>query len=190
MNNALRVLIFVVVMGTAAGLLLIGVSAFTSPMISRNEELKTKSSVLSVLEISYSKSDIIKIFDEQIKISKRGAYTFYNGPDSSLAFEFRGPGLWGPISGFISLEKDMKTIRKIKITHQEETPGLGGRIAEADYLKQFKNKVVLPSLVFVPAGKAARNNEVDSITGATGSSRAMERLINENVKKYLSAIKG
>ena len=90
----------------------------------------------------------------------------------------------------ISLEKDLKTIRKIKITYQEETPGLGSRIAEVNYLKQFKNKEILPRLVFVPEGKASGKNQVDAITGATGSSKAFEKLINENVQKYLAALKG
>ena len=184
-----RIIIFVVVMGTVAGVLLVGVNAFTSPTIARNEELKLKSSVLDALEINYTKSNIISVFEGNIKETKKDKYTFYRAPDSSVAFEFYGPGLWGPVSGIISLEKDLKTIRKIKITHQEETPGLGGRIAEADYLKQFKNKEIFPRLIFTPEGKANKNNEVDAITGATGSSRALEKLLNENVRKYLDALK-
>lgn len=188
MNAPFKVLIFVIIMGTVAGAMLVGVNAFTAPLISINEEIKLKSSVLDVLEIGHDKFDIINIFDAKVNISKKDKYTFYNGPDGSVAFEFYGPGLWGPISGMISLEKDLKTIRKIKITHQEETPGLGGRIAEHDYLKQFKNKEVLPMLKFMPEGKASKTNEVDAITGATGSSRALEKLINENIKIYLKAI--
>lgn len=188
MNAPFKVLIFVVIMGTVAGAMLVGVNAFTTPLISKNEELKSKFSVLDVLEIEHDKSNIINIFDDKVNISKKGKYTFYSGPDSSVAFEFYGPGLWGPIAGIISLEKDLKTIRKIKITHQEETPGLGGRIAEGSYLKQFKNKEIFPALKFMPEGKASQKNEVDAITGATGSSRALEKLINENVKIYLKVI--
>jgi len=107
-----------------------------------------------------------------------------------VAFEFSGPGLWGPITGIVCLEKDLKTIRKIKVTHQEETPGLGSRVTEAGYLKQFKNKEALPQLKFMPEGKASQKNEVDAITGATGTSRAFEKLINANIQKYLAALKG
>ena len=188
MKNALRILIFVLVMGTVAGALLVGVNLFTTPLINKNEELKLKSSALDVLEIAYNKNNILSIFDEQVKALKSQGYTFYKAGDGSVAFEFHGPGLWGPISGIISLEKDLKTIRKLKVTHQEETPGLGGRVAEAAYLKQFKNKEVLPKLIFMPEGKAKNKNEVDAITGATGSSRAFEKLINENLEKYLSAL--
>lgn len=190
MKNALRILVFVVVMGTASGALLMGVNAYTSVLIARNESLKLKSSVLEALEISHGKTDVLEIFAAQVKVLNKDSYTFYKALDGSVAFEFRGPGLWGPISGIISLEKDLRTIRKIKVTYQEETPGLGGRIAENDYLRQFKSKEVSPRLVFMPEGKAKQKNEVDAITGATGSSRAFERLINDSVNKYLSALKG
>ncbi len=191
MNKAaLRIIIFTLVMGLVSGSLLLGVNIYTTPLIARNEEIKMKSSVLDVLEIAYDKSAIIGIFDSNVTILKKDSLTFYKAHDGAVAFEFAGPGLWGPVSGIASLERDLKTIRNIKITHQEETPGLGGRIAEKEYLKQFKNKEISPRLVFMPEGKAAKINEVDAITGATGSSRAFEKLINENLKKYLTTLKG
>jgi len=187
--KALRIFIFVLVMGTVSGGLLVGVNAITAPLVAKNEEFKVKSSVMDALEIEYDAADALKIFGDNVKIEKKEERVFFIAPDGAVAFEFHGPGLWGPISGIISLEKDLKTIRRIKITHQEETPGLGGRIAEQDYLKQFKNKEVLPRLVFTPEGTASKRNEVDAITGATGSSKAFERLINENMEKYLTALK-
>lgn len=189
MKNALRILIFVVVMGTVSGILLMGVNAFTAGLISKNEELKLKSAVLDALEIAYNKGDILKIFGEQVNVLKKDNIIFYKASDGSVAFTFSGPGLWGSISAIISLEKDLKTIRKLKVLYQEETPGLGSRIAEEGYLKQFKNKEILPRLMFMPEGKAKGKNEVDAITGATGSSRAFEKLINENTQKYLGLLK-
>lgn len=189
MRNALRVIIFVLLMSTFSGILLVGVNVYTAPLVAKNEELKLKSSVLDALEISYHKSDILEIFDKNVKTALVDKYSFYHAPDGAVAFEFFGPGLWGPITGIVSLEKDLKTIRKIKVTHQEETPGLGGRIAESDYLKQFKNKKITPRLIFTPEGTAAQDNEVDAITGATGSSRAFEKLINESMQKYLAVLK-
>ena len=106
-----------------------------------------------------------------------------------MAFEFKGPGLWGPIYGIISLNPDLKTVRRINILHQEETPGLGARIADNSYLSQFKNKEFFPSLVFTPAGKAKANNEVDAITGATGSSKALEKLLNETIQRNIGRLR-
>lgn len=188
-KNTLKVLIFVIAMGTVASSLLVGVNSYTKPLIQKNEELKLKASVLEVLEIDYNNNEIVSTFDSQVKIIDKNNHVFYQGADGSLAFEFHGPGLWGPISGIISLENDIKTIRLVKVTYQEETPGLGSRIAEADYLKQFKNKEILPKLVFVAEGKSSQKNEVDAITGATGSSRALEKLLNDSVQASLTAFK-
>ena len=190
MNPALRIIIFVLIMGIVSGGLLVGVNNFTEPLVLRNEELKLKSSVLDVFNIPYGKPDVITVFDGRVKTMRKDEFTFYIAEDGSLAFEFHGPGLWGPISGIACLEKDMTTIRNIKITHQEETPGLGARIGEKQYLKQFTGKSISPKLVFVPEGRASGANEVDAITGATGSSRAFERLINENAQKYLASLRG
>lgn len=190
MNPALKIIIFVLIMGTVSGGLLVGVNNFTEPLVLMNEDLKLKSSALDAFGIPYGKSDIIAVFDNHVKILKKNEYTFYIAQDGSVAFEFHGPGLWGPISGIACLEKDLKTIRNIKITHQEETPGLGARIAENAYLKQFIGKLIFPKLIFMPEGRATGANEVDAITGATGSSRAFEKLINENAQKYLTVLQG
>jgi Na+-transporting NADH:ubiquinone oxidoreductase subunit C len=188
--KALRILVFVIVMGTVSAVLLVGVNSFTAPLILKNEELKLKSSVLDVLEIPYTGVDVFNTFKEKVKVSKIDQYTFYNSSDGTVAFEFYGPGLWGPIAGMVSINSDLKTLKMIKILHQEETPGLGARIAENSFLSQFRNKEFLPKLVFVLPGKATGKNEVDAITGATGSSKALEKLLNETLEKYIKLLKG
>lgn len=190
MKSALRIIIFVLVMGTVSGGMLIGFNGFTAPRIAKNEELKLKSTVLEALEIPYEKSRVLELFDERVEVLEKDAHKFYKGKDGTIAFEFKGPGLWGPIYGIASIHADMKTIRIIKILHQEETPGLGARISEKEYLSQFRNKEFIPKLIFKPQGKAMANNEVDAITGATGTSNALEKLLNETIQKNISALKG
>ena len=84
---------------------------------------------------------------------------------------------------------DLRTIKGINIVQQEETPGLGGRIAEKDYLAKFKGKILSPGIKIMPVGKAVNENEVDGITGATMTSEAFEELVNSQSRKYLSLIK-
>lgn len=189
MKQALRIIIFVVIMGTVSGVLLVGVNAFTAALISKNEELKLKSAVLDVLEITYDKESIESVFDKSIKVIKKDNFAFYESVEKAVAFEFNGPGLWGPIYGIASINSDLKTIKTIKILHQEETPGLGARIAEISFLKQFRAKEFLPKLSFVPPGKASAKNEVDAITGATGSCRALEKLLNDTLEKNVALLK-
>lgn len=177
-------------MGTVSSALLVGVNSLTAKQIAMNEELKLKSSVLDVLEIAYQKEDALGLFDTKVKVIEKDAKKFYRGPDDAVAFEFQGPGLWGPIHGIASINSDLKTIRTLKILHQEETPGLGARITEKEYLGQFKNKEFVPQLIFMPEGKAKANNEVDAVTGATLTSKALERLLNETIQKNIAILRG
>lgn len=185
----IKILIFVLVLGTVSGSLLVGVNSFTKPIIEKNEELKLKRSILDAVEISYTREDIEDIFSKNIKTVERDGFIYYRSPDGAVAFGFRGPGLWGPMSGTISLNPGLKTIRRIRILHQEETPGLGGRVGEEAFLSQFSTKEIFPSIILTPPGKAAAKNEVDAITGATGTSRAFEKLLNENLQRYVKLIK-
>ncbi|MEK7868095.1 MAG: FMN-binding protein [Candidatus Omnitrophota bacterium] len=187
--KALKIILFVLIMGTVSSALLVGMNSFTEPLISKNEELKLKSAVLDVLEIPYDKLTALNIFKDKVKVLTADKDKFFISGDGTAAFEFYGPGLWGPISGVASVNSDLSTIKTIKILHQEETPGLGSRISEHSFLKQFRGKAFMPRLIFMPEGKASANNEVDAITGATGSSKALEKLLNEILQKNASLLK-
>lgn len=187
--KALRIIIFVLVMGTVSSVLLVGVNSFTSPLISINEELKLKSAVLNVLELAYGKNDALAVFNDKVRVLDVDRAKFFISNDGTAAFEFYGPGLWGPIYGVASINPDLKSIKSIRILHQEETPGLGARIAENSFLKQFRGKEFFPKLIFMPEGRASANNEVDAITGATGSSRALEKLLNSVLQKNAGLLK-
>lgn len=189
MKAALKILIFCIIMGTGSGVLLVGINAFTAVRIAKNEELRLKSSVLDVLGIPYTISDVLDVFKANVEALERGGKTIYVGKDHAIVFEFSGPGVWGTITGIISINPDHKTIRNLKILHQEETPGLGARIASTEYLDQFKNKEAIPALVFTPPGKAKANNEIDTITGATYSSKALEKLLNKSIADNISLLK-
>ncbi len=189
MKSALRIIIFVLAMGTVSGGLLAGINAITAERIAKNEELRLKSAILDALEIIYDNDSALNVFAENVEILKKGDSVFYRAKDGGTAFEFRGPGLWGVIEVIAGINADLKTIRAIRILRQEETPGLGSRIAEREYLSQFKHKEFIPRLIFVPQGQSQSVNEVDAITGATGSSKALEKLLNEVMIKNINILK-
>lgn len=184
-----KVILFTVLLGTGCGVLLVGISAFTQNRIKANEEFTVRSSILEAFGISFTKETINELFKDNVTSTTKSGFTFHKARDGAVAFEIKGPGLWGPIYGVICLEPDLAAIRRITVLHQEETPGLGARIEESEFLAQFKGKRILPKLIFLPQGKARASNEVDSITGATGSSKAFEKLLNENVQRHLAVIK-
>ncbi len=190
MKEKLMMILFVLILGTVLSTAIVSVDAFTAPLIEKNKVRKLRISVLKAMDIPYSKDKVDEVFSGNVVTKKQGEIEFYvaqTGGD--IAFEIYGSGLWGPIHGIIALGQDLKTIKGITIIHQEETPGLGGRIAEADFLDRFKAKNIFPRLIIQPPGKASRNNEVDGITGATLSCKAFEEILNDEIKKYVSVIR-
>lgn len=179
MKEQLKMILFTIILGLASSGILVGMDAYTRDMIIENEELAFKKSVLQAFEISYEASEIMEVFSNQIERIEKDGHNFYESSSGAIGFEFEGSGLWGPITGFLTLEEDLITIQDIQIMEQSETPGLGGIIAEADYLAKYKGKVFDPDIVVVKANDEENAiNEVDAITGATGTSRAFETLLN------------
>lgn len=174
------IVLIMIVAGVSAGLLT-GINICTKERIALNKEIKLKKSVLNVFGIPHEKKEIIPVFNKNIKIEGLRGRLFYQYYDkgrlSGVAFEIKGPGFWGPISGLVALDRNLSTIQGLEIIHQEETPGLGGRITESDFKSQFKGKPVEPGVSF------------DGITGATMTSKAFKKIINENIKHFKNEFK-
>jgi Na+-transporting NADH:ubiquinone oxidoreductase subunit C len=201
MKEKLQMILFVLVLGAVLTTALVTVDAVTEPYIKANRIKKLQESVLAIAGIEYTEETREQVFAESIEakdfpdaLQPKGATEedkarYYITSDKQIIFEFHGNGLQGEIHGAIALMDDLETIRGITIIKQEETPGLGGRIGEAEFLDQFKNKKLFPELRIVREGKAIGINEVDGITGATLSCDALQEILNSESKKYIPAIK-
>ncbi len=187
MNQNLKMMIFVVILGLVTSALLLGANALTEDRIELNKEAKLKSAILDGFDIEYNFTNIHDVFDDTITILEEDGYTFYvNDLTGSVAFRFEGSGLWGPIIGILTLEDDFETIVRITILEQEETPGLGGVVAERPYLDKYVGVKMTPSIDVTKEG-ATEPNQVDAITGATGTSNAFEIILNDNYDAYSAA---
>ena len=190
MKEKLKMILFVLVLGSVLSTALVSVNAYTAPLIEKNKVKKLRISILKALDITYSKGEVDEVFSENVTKKNQGDKEFYVAKArGEVAFEIYGSGLWGPIHAIVALMPGLKTIKGVTIIHQEETPGLGGRIAEADFLDRFETKDIFPKLMIQTPGKASGNNEVDGITGATLSCKAFEEILNSEIKKYVSVIK-
>ena len=202
MREKLQMILFVLVLGAVLTTALVSVDAFTKPYIEANEKRKLQESVLAVANIEYTEDTREQVFAESIEeklfpdelqpkdAKEEEKVRYYITSDKQVIFEFRGSGLQEEIRGAIALMDDLDTIRGITIIKQAETPGLGGRISEAEFLSGFENKKLFPELLIVGEGKSSGINEVDGITGATLSCDALEEMINSESQKYIPAIKG
>jgi len=103
-----------------------------------------------------------------------------------IILPIRGYGLWGTMYGFLALDADGDTIKGITFYDQKETPGLGAQILNPKWQKTWDNKKIFdtdgkPAIKLVKtkssdAKKAV--HEIDSLAGATLTSRGVEKMIN------------
>jgi Na+-transporting NADH:ubiquinone oxidoreductase subunit C len=188
MKERVRMIIFILVLGSFLTAALTAVTNYTDPIIERNNVITLKKSVLDALEIAYTEESSEAIFTERVEVVSKEGGTFYFTQNGDVAFEISGSGLWGPIEGVLAMKPDLKTIKGLTIIRQEETPGLGGRIGEKEFLDSFKNKIVEPALEITAPGKAKKENQIDGITGATMSGEALENLLNSEIQKQLALL--
>lgn len=190
MKDKILMLVFIVILGSILTTALVAVESYTTPVIERNVELKRRASILQAFELPYTKETIEEVFLENVRGRGTGDTKYYLSKDGRIAFLFLGSGLWGPIEGALAMDEDMKFIKRVEIMHQEETPGLGGRIAERGFLDRFTEKMFVPPLELVPEGKGQANNEIDGITGATMSSEAFIGILNEHYEQFSEIVSG
>jgi len=87
-------------------------------------------------------------------------------PAVGYAFMTDGKGYGGKIGILVGLETN-RALRGIRVISHQETPGLGAKITDTDFLDQFVG------LVPAQLALARDGGAVDAITGATISSRAV-----------------
>lgn len=84
----------------------------------------------------------------------------------------------------VGLSADRSEITGVAVLESRETPGLGERIREADFLAQFAERPTDVPLEFVRPGQTAEQS-IDAISGATISSNAVVRAVNECVASFM-----
>jgi electron transport complex protein RnfG len=88
-----------------------------------------------------------------------------------------GSGYADKIELLVGLDADADTISGLFILDQKETPGLGNKVIETGWRKQFIGKPVADALAVTKTG-ASKPIEIDAVTGATISSDSVVQIIN------------
>jgi Na+-transporting NADH:ubiquinone oxidoreductase subunit C len=110
---------------------------------------------------------------------------------AGYAFPVGGPGFWGPISAMVAVDPEATAILGLAFYEHLETPGLGARISEKWFTEQFKGLKLFPleddRKIFhlKPEGTGTAPNELDAVTGATGTGRAVEAFLNRELDRFL-----
>lgn len=192
MKNYLIMLRFVLILTIFTSAIFIGMELWTRPLIQSNSSAEFKTTILDAYQLSYTTPTINQVFDQGVETLEIDGLTFYiDKITSKVSYQITGAGVWGPITGIITLEPDFETIARIRITEQQETPGLGGVVASLPYLAKYQGVKFAETTPYIdilkPQEKTGASNQVDSITGATRTSNAFEIILNDAYAAHLAA---
>lgn len=190
-----RLALTVALAGLISGIAIIGIYEATLPTITANKARQLREAVFKVLP-GVSRMQPLGFVDGALKpLSEDGEapdedLTLYGGYDSDgrfigYAIPSDGPGFQDTISLLYGWRPGEGKIVGMEILDSRETPGLGDKIyKDAEFVANFSALVPDPDIVTVKKGTRSAPNEVDAITGATISSKAVVRIINEGQARW------
>lgn len=195
--SSFRLIITLGVAGFLSGCFLVGVYIFTKPIIEKNKAEALKAAIFEVLPNTSSfktmQPDGVSL-KEVAEESPSNANVIYmgmnaNGEITGFALPGGEPGYADIIGGLAGYHPAKKMVIGFKVLETKETPGLGDKIFKDEEFKtNFLALETEPEIEFVKKGERTGANQVEGITGATISSKAVTKLLDNAVKEWQEAI--
>ncbi len=134
--------------------------------------------------------DVFALLNDLPGAYAAGKFPVFEARDGRVVLPVTGMGLWGPIWGYVALEKDMNTVAGVIMAHKGETPGLGAEISTAKYQANFVGKTIFEGDKFVSVtlrkgGAKDPAHEVDAISGGTKTSDGVTAMLYNSLANYL-----
>jgi electron transport complex protein RnfG len=194
--SSLRLVLTLAIAGLISGIAIIGIYESTLPTITANKARELREAVFKVLPgvsrmqpLAYRNGELVVA--PELAPGEQAVYGGYNeqGGFVGYAIPGAGPGFQDTIALLYGYTPQEKLVRGMEVLESRETPGLGDKIyKDADFVSSFGALSIVPEIVAVKQGKKSRANEIDAITGATISSKAVVRIINETHASWLQRL--
>lgn len=182
-------IVFMVIVTIFFGSILAAFYHTTKERVENHARTRFNTALLSLFNLPAEEN----AFEQYIKMKSENQYIAYDEAGDLLGycFDVKGSGLWGTIRLLMAVDADLETLIGIEILSQNETPGLGGRITEKQFLSQFSGKDIVDegeviSYSLVPEGEPINKMQVSQITGATASSKAVVDMLYRNMKEIIT----
>ncbi|WP_457673385.1 FMN-binding protein [Thiolapillus sp.] len=184
-----------------SGLLVVLTDQLTAPFIAENQRLAIEAAVNKVIPGSVIHRQF-RLLDGRLLPAGEGAdgQIIHAGYDADgrllgVAAEAGAQGYAGMIYLLYGYDPACECIRGIKVLKMAETPGLGDRImTDADFQANFDRldarlnparTALIHPIVTVKHGSKQEAWEIDAISGATISSKAVGKALNASARELL-----
>jgi electron transport complex protein RnfG len=191
--GAARLIATLGIAGLLSGLIIVTAFEATLPTITAYKARMLQEAVFKVLpgtvslqRLAYRDGTLVPIEREA-----KGEEMILGGYDGEgrligYAIPGAGPGFQDIIRLLFGYRPEARQVVGMEILESRETPGLGDKIyKDAAFVANFQSLSSDPEIVTVKKGTRSAPNEIDAITGATISSKAVARIINEARVRWL-----
>ena len=185
--SSLRLVLTLAIAGLVSGIAIIGIYESTLPTITANKARELREAVFKVLP-GVSQMQALVYRDGElvvVEVPDKDEPVIYGGYNEQsdfvgYAMPAAGPGFQDTIAILYGYRPGEKIVVGMEVLESRETPGLGDKIyKDAEFVGGFSALSVEPEIFAVKKGTKNQPNEIDAITGATISSKAVVRIINE-----------
>lgn len=177
--------------GLISGLLIVAAFEVTLPTIKEYQARMLREAVFRVLP---GVERMRALVDGEAGLVAAGSdgdnaalFAGYDAADHLIGYAIPGdgPGFQDTIRLLYGYVPQSRRVVGMEVLDSRETPGLGDKIyKDADFVGNFRSLAVDPEIVAVKKGTKSAENQVDAITGATISSKAVVRIINETHRQW------
>lgn len=154
-------------------LLLGGVNEVTKDIIAENSQKAENEAVAELIKADYYKKISDSVYEGVVGGKNCSGY----------CVRASAKGYGGDIVMLVGYDTDLKLLG-IKILEISETAGLGSKAAMPEFSEALSGKEPLLSVVKNGAGK----NEIDAISGATVTTNAVAKAINQSYEELLKTL--
>ena len=183
-----------------SGFLVVLTTQITAPMIAENQRIAIENAIQQVIPGAVANNKY-RLADGQLLPVEKGnkdpvVYAGYNagGKLLGVAAEAGAQGYAGMVNILYGYDPGCECIRGFKVLKMAETPGLGDKIiTDANFQANFPvdarvdsaSAKLANSIVTVKNGSKKNDWEIDAISGATITSRAVGKALNQSAQIVL-----
>lgn len=197
-NSNSYTIVYAAVMVIVVAFMLAFVSSALKPTQDANVLRDTKNQMLTSLNIEGLSGEAIdakyaEVVTDTLQSGDKVYYKANVDGEVKYIFPLAGRGLWGGLSGYISLNEDCRCVYGAYFNHESETAGLGARIKERWFQLQFNGKPVFDengnvALTVTKAGAAKAETDVNGVTGATLTCHGVAAMVHDGLDSYKDVI--
>ncbi len=197
-NSNSYIIIYSAILVVIVAFLLAFVYQALKPMQDANVALDVKKQILYSLNIrgldgAEAEAKYAEVVKEEKEIEGQKVYECVIDGQDILVASLKGMGLWGGISGYVSIDNE-GLVYGAYFNHESETAGLGAEIKDSQaWQEKFIGKKIFDEEgnVVLSVVKKVEDpaSQVDCVTGATLTSNGVDAMLKDGLKNMKTNVK-